>query len=342
MVEPEDRDPPFAVARPRLVEVDCAKGMAIILVVVGHFADGSPPGNPWYGFVKDTIYLFHMSFFLFISGFLLSHSLEAINSTRDYFQFVRRRSYPIVPAYLLYGLAAVSGKMILSAWLPLRAAPDEFLSGMGAILLTPMASASRQLWYLYALFNYVVILPLLLMAVGQKHLVWLVPFGLIAWFVPATSLFALDQTCEYLLVVVLGLLAARDYEWFVNRACHYAWMWVCFFAICLALPWLGVDFGTAKLAAGIISIPTLWALACTKVATYHNVLPTIGRYTFVIYLMHSPIMAAGRLLLVRLDLFAGSLVILIFAMLVPLAVWLPIFAKRRLFVHFRPIDSLTG
>src|SRR5213075_2870897 len=50
-------------ARPasRVQFLDAARGLAIVLVVIGHVvARGLPEGNDWYGYLKEMIYGFHM------------------------------------------------------------------------------------------------------------------------------------------------------------------------------------------------------------------------------------------------------------------------------------------
>jgi fucose 4-O-acetylase-like acetyltransferase len=60
-----------AAARPpaRRLDLDRAKGLAIVLVVLGHVvARDQPPGVEWYEPFRYAIYRFHMPFFLYLSG----------------------------------------------------------------------------------------------------------------------------------------------------------------------------------------------------------------------------------------------------------------------------------
>ena len=50
----------------RMTYLDCAKGVAIILVVLGHIDMGNNPLNNW-------IYSFHMPLFFVLSGMLMSY-----------------------------------------------------------------------------------------------------------------------------------------------------------------------------------------------------------------------------------------------------------------------------
>ena len=66
----------------RLEYIDTARGILIILVVIGHIWQA--------GFVHNFIYSFHMPAFFFISGMLMSHTRAY---DKKYIQFVSSRIY---------------------------------------------------------------------------------------------------------------------------------------------------------------------------------------------------------------------------------------------------------
>lgn len=52
----------------RLITLDIAKTICIILVVIGHY---HPENSPvWYSLIRDVIYSFHMHLFMFASGYI--------------------------------------------------------------------------------------------------------------------------------------------------------------------------------------------------------------------------------------------------------------------------------
>src|SRR4051794_37615129 len=54
---------------PRLTDVDAARGLAMILVVVGHVVSATmPEGNDWYAALRVAIYRFHMPLFMVLTG----------------------------------------------------------------------------------------------------------------------------------------------------------------------------------------------------------------------------------------------------------------------------------
>lgn len=52
----------------RIVSLDIAKAICIILVVVGHYIPDNSP--EWYKLIHDVIYTFHMPLFMFASGYV--------------------------------------------------------------------------------------------------------------------------------------------------------------------------------------------------------------------------------------------------------------------------------
>ena len=57
--------------RARLTDLDRAKGLAILLVVFGHLVpQEDPAGVTWYDPIRIAIYLFHMPFFMYLSGYV--------------------------------------------------------------------------------------------------------------------------------------------------------------------------------------------------------------------------------------------------------------------------------
>src|SRR6478735_6063336 len=61
--------PARRVERQRRLDIDRAKGLAILLVVAGHLvAHDSPDGITWYEPLRYLLYRFHMPFFLYLSG----------------------------------------------------------------------------------------------------------------------------------------------------------------------------------------------------------------------------------------------------------------------------------
>lgn len=78
----------------RFIEVDLLKGVAIILVILGHVLQYSLT-EPYDNHLFNFIYSFHMPLFVFISGFL---SYKVASSLTD----IKKRAYQLLPPFLLW------------------------------------------------------------------------------------------------------------------------------------------------------------------------------------------------------------------------------------------------
>src|SRR4051794_39158365 len=72
---------PAAPPASRVQYLDAARGLAIVLVVIGHVvARELPEGNDWYGYLKEVIYRFHMPLFMVLTGMSFALSLPRFSS----------------------------------------------------------------------------------------------------------------------------------------------------------------------------------------------------------------------------------------------------------------------
>ena len=85
----------------RVHYLDYAKGIAIILVVLGHiFSEGN---------IKTYIYSFHMPLFFIISGYLFNYS--NLNSFKE---FIYKRINGILIPYCTFSIINILGYYLLS------------------------------------------------------------------------------------------------------------------------------------------------------------------------------------------------------------------------------------
>lgn len=144
----------------RIEWLDNAKGIGIILVVIGHSLITKIKSDY---FIADWafryIYSFHMAFFLFISGVIFSNAKERYftYNTLDYLKkkfrslLVPYFSYSLIIFFLFYVLKLVGGGKLTSilSGSPLACEhPIELLSYM----IIGINEQCNHLWYIYALF----------------------------------------------------------------------------------------------------------------------------------------------------------------------------------------------
>lgn len=282
----------------RLDDLDRAKGLAIFLVVVGHIVARTPPtGNDWYVVLKDAIYLFHMPFFMFISGVAMGLSFHLPRSAREYIEVLRRRFIRLFPAYALFGLLILAGKLLTQGFLEVDNAPRDFLGGLVDILVRPASSSASSLWYIYVLFSYYLLMPILLLLTRNRVWPLIVAAGVVH-FIHVTDIFLVDTILEYFVYVCLGIYVARNYARYAAAIDQHRLLFLSCFGLSLVvavlLPLVSNDVvslvssaAIPKLVVGCLSIPALHALVRSRLLATSTVLLTLGVYTFPIYLMNT-------------------------------------------------------
>ena len=129
----------------RLVWLDTAKGIGIVLVVYGHQLRSqilTGKVDPfWQAPFQDAlIYTFHMPLFFFISGLTFSHTFHSRNREN----FVRSRLGTLLYPYFLWSLISLGLAMSGSRYVNHSVGFGDFIG----IIWRPVF----QFWFLYALF----------------------------------------------------------------------------------------------------------------------------------------------------------------------------------------------
>jgi fucose 4-O-acetylase-like acetyltransferase len=146
----------------RVIWIDYAKGIGIILVVYGHvmiglnnakiLQQGDLFTRYFLDFSLNFTYTFHMALFFFLSGLLASS--KKITSWVDLSAFLRKKAVAILYPYLIWSLIQGSLNALMS---PYTNAPFNILDLPGRILVVPIG----HFWFLYVLFAYHVCFTLL-------------------------------------------------------------------------------------------------------------------------------------------------------------------------------------
>ena len=90
----------------RILFVDVAKAICIILVVIGHcFPDNSPK---WYVTLHDIIYTFHMPLFMFASGYVYIATQKPI----AYTVFLLRKIKRLLVPYFITSFIVITIKIL--------------------------------------------------------------------------------------------------------------------------------------------------------------------------------------------------------------------------------------
>ena len=132
--------------------LDIAKGIGILLVVVGHCIPDASSVNgissPIMKIIFQVIYSFHMPLFFFISGFLFSASKD---SFKNKYKSIYKKAKRLIVPYVFVGLCYAPLKLLLSQF----ANKPYNIHDLWKMLIG--INPDGELWFLYALFIIIVI-----------------------------------------------------------------------------------------------------------------------------------------------------------------------------------------
>lgn len=325
----------------RFAYIDRTKGLAILLVVLGHLiARNSPPGpgTEVYLLVKEYIYVFHMPLFLAVSGLVYGLNWRPQATVAGDLADSRRRVLRLLPAYLIVGLLVFAGKLAFQAVSP---AVDNRVDGAGELLtlvLQPTASFCSFLWYIYALSMLYVAFPLAFRAV-RGRLVWLLPVTIAFWWLPTGRWFAWDLLQVLTVFFVIGVIAGRHHD--ATRQ-WLSMLWLPALVVFIVLMSAGVydepAVGAITAALSIVALPGLMQ------ATEHwrlGLFDILGRYTLIIYLTNTIFIGLVKVASFHLGLWNATHFPAIAVVMTVVAIGGAILLKRHLLPLAPPLDRIT-
>lgn len=263
----------------KIVSIDIARAIGIILVVAGHyFPDNSPH---WYESTREWIYTFHMPLFMFISGYVY----ELAKREETYLNFLGRKAKRLLIPYLIVSAVIISIKLSSQALMGMDLKNAVGVDAFLKMLYEP--EAAIHLWFIFALWWIFVIVPLFQWKGGN---IVLLIVGIAAHYLPYISpsfhyptIFCLNKAAEYLMYFMLGAIlydAGLDLDKPHKLA---ATMAILLFAS-------NSIFNFAPSAApflGIAGIMALSSLIQTMPERAIRPFVTISESSYTIYLIHS-------------------------------------------------------
>lgn len=320
------------MAKERLHDIDRAKGLAIILVVFGHLiADEFPTGNDWYIHTNLIIYKFHMAFFMFITGVVTFYTYPEMRTFKDYATYVKKKFIRLIPAYFLIALIIAAGKAIVGRYAYIENPVSGVHDLIGAFL-HPADSYCSSVWYIYTIFIYFLIVPIMLKLVKQRLEVLLV-LAFVLYFLPRSPYFAESTVAQYMFVFLLGGWAVQHYSAYLHIIDRYCWVFFSVFATCIVLYFM-TDI--PKLLFGLCSIPALHSLVRLRVFETDSLLRLCAQYAFPIYLANTMVIGFLRVLVQKYWSWDGTNFLVVAPSLFVIVLLAPI-AIHRIFIRNTPV-----
>lgn len=322
----------------RLLDIDRAKGLAILLVVFGHVVAREPPlGNEWYTWAKDAVYAFHMAFFMFLSGVVFFLRAKPLSDIKAFGEFTRKRFMRLMPAYFLFAGIVFVGKLGAQYFVHVDN-PANDLSAFLHIALFPMKSVSAFLWYIYVLFLFY-LAGMMFLTVTRGRIWPMLLFGVLLQFLEPMQLFGLGQFFKYFLFFVIGGFAIRYWQ---NYTAWLDRFWP--FALGVLVIFVIADGhrGNGWIIAALLSIPALHGL-CRRDFIGGKILYYLGTLSFSIYLMNTISIGLVKAVMLKFLTWDGiNFPLIFFPSLMAAGLLIPIALKKVLFHRLPRLDSVTS
>lgn len=353
--EQQSRAPESQGARLNLPFLDGVRALAALYVVVyhaylftGHSGDAKEdlPIVGWfvgYGFIGVPI-------FIVLSGFVLM--IPVVNQPNYTFKngvvdFIKRRGKRILPPY--FAALAISLALIFLIPVMNQPAGTEWdskipVDPMGVIahlfLVQDLSQAwiyqiNGPMWSVAVEWQIYFLMPLILLPLWRRMPAWAV---LVVIAVPTVATGVLGKGAYmhawFLALFAAGMLAAqitvRRPEWSRRAGIVTAVLACLAIAAFIAFPSvLQVQGWAPEMIAGIVTAAALAWLGTTATSGRSNrtirilsvrPLLSVGLFSYSLYLLHSPILALGNLLLLPLDLPTWAHFLIMILAVVPLSV----------------------
>ena len=261
-------------AKKRLFLVDVWIAIALLFVIIGHCSISFAP--PWYDVLKKWIYSFHMGSFFFISGFLMHYTRKPMGTPADYFHLIAVKFRKFTVPFVFLG--------ILLSLLPLTQLHFSSQSMNTALNLfyRPTASYVIFLWFIYVLFEFYLIAPIVSRFYNPAIGLFLI-IGISLSLIHINSdLFAIHLFSRYFIFLLLGIIAAENIEILRRLPRLPFYLLACIF-LCLSVFHPDIFYP----ASGVLALPFMLSLSwiCAPLLrSFRSTVELISRNCFGIYL----------------------------------------------------------
>lgn len=302
--------------RERIIWIDTAKGILMLLVILGHVINEQLRTEyTLLKFVYDFIYRFHMPTFMMLSGMTFGLSLEN-KRKKDSFRkelLIKDVKTLLVP-YFTYGTVVFLAFRLLEK-IPviehlLVETSYSSISFKGFIvgLFTAFNKYCIHIWYIYVLFFFHLFVCLVDKRGNRKNIILFAGICLLAFkFVVGTdALRIINYLCCYLIFFAFGYIGC---EILICQSKAKVYLVVGLFSVFVYTVHLvcGVTFQFKLMRVIDSFIPTLFqcglavgVIGLSMIVSKEGcVLNSIGRKSFYIYLFHQPFTTVCSVVLIK-------------------------------------------
>ncbi len=268
-----------AARHERILSIDIARALCIVLVVAGHyFPDGGPV---WYTDLRNWIYSFHMPLFMFLSGYVYSYTRRE----ESYARFLGRKAKRLLLPYVIVSAVIISIKIASQQLLGMDIKNPVGFDSYLKMFLGPEAAV--HLWFILALWWIFVVVALFRSRLA--HIVLLL-LAVVLHYLPSIApgicypqVFCLNYSAMYLIYFMLGVVLC-DSGLDLHRPA--AWLCALLTALFIANSLLHLC-PPADAYVGIAGVLAFSALLQRVPSGWLAPVMAVGDASYTIYLVHS-------------------------------------------------------
>lgn len=285
----------------RILYIDIAKAICIILVVIGHyFPDNSPQ---WYETMRRFIYSFHMPLFLFASGYVYG-----INKQITYGDFIIKKIRRLMVPYFTCSVIVITFKLLSQG----NAYIENPVTPLSYLKMFYLPEAGYFLWFIWALFLMYLIIPLFKTRTSHN---WLFLGSLIFAYLPFSlpDIFCLSEFKRMFVYFMFGVVIKENS--FGKAINQFSWIKMSITTaifIILEVLFLSAPKGTYPLLeavlpfVGIAFVIYVSQIISLHINTKRNWLLSVATASYTIYLFHTTFEGIAKAAFLKLPLHDES------------------------------------
>lgn len=328
----------------RIVSLDIAKAICIILVVIGHYIPNNSP--EWYKLTHDVIYTFHMPLFMFASGYVYIATKKDIG----YGNFLVKKIKRLMVPYLTTSVVVISIKMLTQG----NMSVDNPVTWMSYLRMFYLPEAGYFLWFIWALWWMFVLLPLF--KIKRSRTIFFL-ICLVIHYVPITlpKEFCIAECKNMLVFFTLGIFAFENkyvFKFLKEYSTNKVILTIVTFVICEYLYFSGSDSELLKTVlkillpyVGIFFVIEISKLICKYQEIGKNhILMIVSMSSYIIYLFHTTFEGFAKAIFRKLPLDSNLWYVFLPEAIIVIAIGVitPILLHRYVLKRWQLTSTLFG
>lgn len=256
------------------------------------------------------------------------YTYPGIMNSEDYVGYVKKKFLRLMPSYFLFALIVFFVKSCFKS-LAVIDNPIETDTSLYEIIIRPTASFAGSLWYVFVLFEYYLVIPLILLIIRSRIEV-LVILAIPLHFINFPELAAINFFFKYLIFFALGMYAIKRNTYYLKIIDTHTVLFSFIFLIAIVLFYL---YPLPKIVMGIIAVPALHGIVRHFLKNKKGWLNIIGEYSFSIYLMNTLVIGSLKAIGFKFLGWSYSSFALPALIMIISAIVIPILLKKYLINH---------